>query len=66
MQEMQRTASGWPRTFTYSNWDEKAKMMYHVDLEGNTFYEKLGFLEERVDMLDNPLMGRFLRRKSEV
>lgn len=58
--EISRLAKGLPKTFTYSNWDKKAKMMYHVDLEGNTFYEKISFLEERIDLLDNPLLGPFI------
>jgi hypothetical protein len=30
--EISRLHRGLPKTFTYSRWDEKAKMMYHVDL----------------------------------
>ena len=41
-------------------------MMYHVDLEGNMVYEKLNFKEERIDLLENPLLGPLLRRKTEV
>jgi hypothetical protein len=32
--EISRVARGLPKTFTYSTWDEKARMMYHVDLDG--------------------------------
>jgi hypothetical protein len=32
--EISRLARGLPKTFTYSTWDERAKMMYHVDLKG--------------------------------
>ena len=39
-------------------------MMYHVDLEGNMAYEKLNFREERIDLLENPLLGPMLRRKN--
>ena len=40
--------------------------MYHVDLEGNMTYEKLNLREERVDILQNPLLGPLLRRKDEL
>lgn len=40
--------------------------MYHVDLDGNTFFEKISFLEERIDLIDNPLLGHFMRRKDEI
>ena len=38
-------------------------MMYHVDLEGRVEFEKLNFREERIDLLDNPLLGPLIRRK---
>lgn len=38
-------------------------MMYHVDLEGKVAFEKLNFREERIDLLDNPLLGPLIRRK---
>jgi hypothetical protein len=38
-------------------------MMYHVDLEGNMAFEKLNFQEERIDLLENPLLGPLIRRK---
>ena len=41
-------------------------MMYHVDLEGNMTFEKLNLREERVDLLQNPLLGPLLRRKDEL
>lgn len=40
--------------------------MYHVDLEGNVSFEKLNLQEERLDLLANPLLGPFLRRKAEL
>jgi hypothetical protein len=64
--EISRVARGLPKTFTYSNWDERAKMMYHVGMDGNTYFEVLSFKEERVDLLDNPLLGPFIRRKEEL
>ena len=64
--EISRLARGFPKTFTYSNWDEHAKMMYHVDMEGGTYFEKLSFKEERVDLIDNPLLGPYIRRKEEL
>lgn len=39
-------------------------MMFHVDLEGNMTFEKLNLQEERLDLLQNPLLGPLLRRKS--
>ena len=41
-------------------------MMYHVDLEGRILFEKLNFKEERIDLLENPLLGPFLRRKQQL
>ena len=41
-------------------------MMYHVDLDGNMTFEKLNLREERVDLLQNPLLGPLLRRKEEL
>ena len=41
-------------------------MMYHVDLKGNMTYEKLNIKEERIDLLENPLLGPLLRRKAQV
>lgn len=64
--EISRLARGLSKTFTYSNWDEHAKMMYHVEMDGNTYFEKLSFKEERVDLLDNPLLGPYIRRKEEL
>lgn len=64
--EIQRVARGLPKTFTYSSWDPKAGMMYHVDLSGRMTFEKLNLREESVDLLDNPLMGPLLRRKEQV
>ena len=49
--EISRVARGLPKTFTYSTWDEKARMMYHVDLEGEMVFEKLNLREERLDIL---------------
>lgn len=40
--------------------------MYHVDLAGNMTYEKLNFKEERIDLVENPLLGPLLRRKALV
>ena len=41
-------------------------MMYHVDMEGNVNFEKLNLQEERLDLLQNPLLGPYLRRKKEL
>ena len=41
-------------------------MMYHVDLEGNMVFEKLNLREERIDLLENPLLGPLLRRKDKL
>ena len=60
--EISRIARGLPKTFSYSNWDEQADMMYHVELDGNMYFEKLNFKEERIDLLDNPLLGPYLRK----
>ena len=56
-------ARGQPKTFTYSTWDEQARMMYHVDMDGEMVFEKLNLREERIDLLQNPLLGPLLRRK---
>lgn len=64
--EISRVARGLPKTFTYSTWDERAKMMYHVDLKGNMVFEKLNLTEERIDLIENPLLGPLLRRKEEL
>lgn len=41
-------------------------MMYHVDLEGNMVFEKLNLREERIDILENPLLGPLFRRKDKL
>lgn len=41
-------------------------MMYHVDLEGRMLFEKINFREERIDLLENPLLGPSLRRKQQL
>ena len=41
-------------------------MMYHVDLNGDVNFEKLNLQEERLDLLQNPLLGPYLRRKQEL
>ena len=41
-------------------------MMYHVDLEGRQIFEKINFKEERIDLLENPLLGPLLRRKQQL
>ena len=41
-------------------------MMYHIDLEGRMIYEKINFREERVDLLQNPLLGPLLRRMEQL
>lgn len=64
--EISRLARGLPKTFTYSTWDTKARMMYHVDLEGNMTFEKLNLKEERLDLLQNPMLGPLLRRKDQL
>ena len=40
--------------------------MYHVDLEGNVTFEKLNLQEERLDLVQNPMLGPFLRRKDKL
>ena len=40
--------------------------MYHVDLQGEMIYEKLNLREERIDLLQNPLLGPLLRRKEKL
>ena len=37
--------------------------MYHVDFEGRILFEKINFKEERIDLIENPLLGPLLRRK---
>lgn len=64
--EISRLARGLPKTFTYSNWDDHAKMMYHVEMDGNMYFEKLNFKEERIDLIDNPLLGPYIRRKEII
>jgi hypothetical protein len=49
--EISRLARGLPKTFTYSTWDPKARMMYHVDMDGEMAFEKLNLREERPDLL---------------
>ncbi len=41
-------------------------MMYHVDMEGKILFEKINFKEERVDLIENPLLGPLLRRKKQL
>ena len=41
-------------------------MMYHVDLDGEMVFEKLNLREERLDILQNPLLGPLLRRKDKL
>lgn len=41
-------------------------MMYHVGMDGNMQFEKLNFKEERIDLLDNPLLGPYLRRRDKL
>jgi len=41
-------------------------MMYHVDMEGVMTFEKLNLREERLDLLQNPLLGSLLRRKDQL
>ncbi len=41
-------------------------MMYHVDLKGEMLYEKINLREERIDLLQNPLLGPLLRRKEQL
>ena len=41
-------------------------MMYHVDLEGRQLFEKINFLEERIDLIENPLLGPLFRRKPQL
>ena len=64
--EISRVARGKPKTFTYSTWDEQARMMYHVDMAGDMVFEKLNLREERIDLLQNPLLGPLLRRKETL
>ncbi len=64
--EISRVARGLPKTFTYSDWDSKAAMMYHVDLQGEMLYEKLNLHEERIDLLQNPLLGPLIKRREQL
>ena len=41
-------------------------MMYHVDLYGNMTFERLNLKEERLDLLQNPMLGPRLRRKEQL
>ncbi len=41
-------------------------MLYHVDLAGQMLFEKINFKEERIDLLENPLLGPLLRRKDQL
>ena len=41
-------------------------MMYHVDLEGRILFEKINFREERIDLIQNPLLGPLLRRRKQL
>ena len=40
--------------------------MYHVDMKGEMVFEKLNLREERIDILQNPLLGPLLRRKEQL
>ena len=40
--------------------------MYHVDLQGNMVFEKLNLNEERIDLIQNPLLGPLLRRREQL
>ena len=40
--------------------------MYHVDMEGRQLFEKINFSEERVDLIENPLLGPLLRRRTQL
>jgi hypothetical protein len=41
-------------------------MMYHVDLDGRVLFEKINFSEERIDLIENPLLGPLLRRRQQL
>ena len=42
-------------------------MMYHIDMEGRQVFEKINFQrEERIDLMENPLLGPMLRRKEKL
>ncbi len=41
-------------------------MMYHVDMQGMQLFEKINFSEERVDLIENPLLGPLLRRRKQL
>ena len=77
--EHARLAKGYPRTFTHSNWDEKQRIMYHVDIEGNMqYFKEEGSAEDKIFhsigsvltgnylLLENPLLSWYIRRKDEV
>ena len=36
-------------------------MMYNVGLDGEIYFEKFNFKEERIDLVKNPLLAQFLR-----
>ena len=57
---------GLPKTFTYSTWDANAQCMYHNDIDGQILFEKINLREERLDLINNPLLGPLLRRKKQV
>ena len=40
--------------------------MYHVDMEGRQLFEKINFSEERADLIENPLLGPYLRRRHKL
>ncbi len=35
--------------------------MYNVGLDGEIYFEKFNFLEERIDLITNPLLAQYLR-----
>ena len=41
-------------------------MMFHVGMDGQMVFEKLNLLEERIDLLQIPLLGPLLRRKGQL
>eukprot|EP00357_Protocruzia_adherens_P007460 CAMPEP_0115042578 /NCGR_PEP_ID=MMETSP0216-20121206/46348_1 /TAXON_ID=223996 /ORGANISM="Protocruzia adherens, Strain Boccale" /LENGTH=265 /DNA_ID=CAMNT_0002424717 /DNA_START=18 /DNA_END=815 /DNA_ORIENTATION=+ len=63
--ELSRLARGLPKTFTHSNWDPETKMMYHMDLQGSTYFEKFLLHEERPDFMDNPFYERIMKVKDK-
>lgn len=64
--EISRLSRGLPKTFTYSSWDSNAQCIYHNDIQGQILFEKINLHEERLDLINNPLLGPFFRRKKEV